>query len=124
LNVADSSFLVQAILRDAEVLASDRTITVDLALHGVTNAIRKHEYMIKDIKQGISFVKILIELIDSGTITLATPNRKMIEMAYHLTAKHKTSYYDCISVALAVETGLGLKTVDSEQEEVMKAEER
>jgi predicted nucleic acid-binding protein len=122
LIVADSSFLVQAILRDAELLAPDRIVTVDLALHEVTIAVWKHEHVIKDIKQGISFVKILLELIDSGEITLVTPTRKMVERAYHLTAKHKTSFYDCIFVALAVETGLGLRTMDREQEKVMKAE--
>lgn len=95
---------------------------MDLALHEVVNSIWKHEYIIKDIKGGVDFVSIIIDLIDSGAIVLVSPNKRLIEKAYHIAAKYKTTFYDCIFVALAMEMGLTLKTLDGKQERILKTE--
>lgn len=120
--VADSSFLIHGLLRDAEILSSDSIVTVDLALHEVANSIWKHEYVIKDINDGINFITTMIDLIDSGAITVITPDRKLIRSACSLCAKYKASFYDCIFIALALETEFRLKTMDSKQEKIFNAE--
>lgn len=120
--VADSSFLVHGLVRDRNVLESDSIITPDLALHEVVNSVWKHQYIIKDIRQGYDFVNVMFDLIDSNAITLVRPDRKLAEMAYNIAAKHKASFYDCIFVALAVEVGLALKTMDGQQAKILKAE--
>jgi predicted nucleic acid-binding protein len=122
LIVADSSFLVHGLLRDRNVLESDSIITLDLALHEVVNSVWKHQYIIKDIKQGYDFVSVMFEMIDSNAIVLVRPDRKLVELAYNIAAKHKTSFYDCIFVALAIEVGLALKTMDEQQAKILKAE--
>jgi predicted nucleic acid-binding protein len=122
LIVADSSFLVHGILKDANILGADPIVTADLGLHEVANAIWKHEHVIGDIKQGISFAQILLALIDSRAITLVTPNRRIVERAYSIADRYKVSFYDCVFVALAIETGLELRTLDREQEQILKAE--
>ncbi len=55
---------------------------------------------------------------------MVTPNKKVIEKAYAIAAKHKTSFYDCIFIALAIEVGSRLKTLDSKQEKTLKMESR
>lgn len=120
--VADSSFLVHGLLRDAKLLASDHIITPDLALHEVANSIWKHEYILKDLKNGMDFITNMTDLIDSGAIILVTPNRKLVEKAYDIAARYKTSFYNCVFIALAIETGSGLKTMDDKQEKILKAE--
>lgn len=120
--VADSSFLVHGLLKDRSVLESDSIITLDLALHEVVNSVWKHQYIIKDIKHGYDFVDVMFEMIDSNAITMVRPDRKLVVMAYNITAKHKASFYDCIFVALAIEAGLALKTMDGQQAKILKAE--
>lgn len=120
--VADSSFLVHGLLRDARLLATDSMITLDLALHEVANSIWKHEHIIKDVKDGIDFINMMIDLIDSRAITVITPNKKLVRKAYDIAAKYKTSFYDCVFIALAIETGTRLKTMDVKQEEILKTE--
>ncbi len=120
--VADSSFLVHGLLKDRNVLESDSIITLDLALHEVVNSIWKHQYIIKDIRQGYDFVNVVFDMIDSNAITLVRPDRKLVETAYSIAAKHKTSFYDCIFIALAIEAGLALKTMDGQQAKILKAE--
>ncbi len=120
--VADSSFLVHGLLKDRNVLESESIITLDLALHEVVNSVWKHQYIIKDIRQGYDFANVMFDMIDSNAITLVRPDRKLVEMAYNIAAKHKTSFYDCIFIALAIEAGLALKTMDGQQAKILKAE--
>ncbi len=120
--VADSSFLVQGLLRDTDLLVADSIITLDLALHEVSNAIWKHEFILNDINHGIDFINVMHDLIDSGAVTLVTSNRKMTRRAYDIAAKYRVSFYDCIFIILSIETGLPLRTMDDQQMKILKAE--
>jgi predicted nucleic acid-binding protein len=64
----------------------------------------------------------LTDLIDAGTITLVRPNRKLVERAYRIAARHKVSFYDSIFVALAIEMNATLGTLDFKQDKILKME--
>jgi predicted nucleic acid-binding protein len=50
LKVADSSYLIEGILRNATLLESESFLSPDLALYEVVNALWKHETLMRDLK--------------------------------------------------------------------------
>ncbi len=113
--VADSSYIVEGILKDSSLLEDQEIITPELAFYEVANAIWKHEIILKDIKNGRPFLNIFIELIQTQTIRLIRPNKKIIKKAYTLASNKNITFYDTIFVALAQDLGLELKTFDKPQ---------
>jgi predicted nucleic acid-binding protein len=47
--VADTSYLVEGLLRDASLLQED-TLSPELALYEVANTVWKHEFILRDLK--------------------------------------------------------------------------
>ena len=114
--------MLHGLLRDAKLLTSDSIVKLDLALNEVANSVWKHECIIKDLKNGIDFMSIMLDLIDSGAIAVVTPNKKLVAQAYDMAVKYKATFYDCIFIALAIEINSRLKTLDSKQEKILKIE--
>ena len=111
--VADSSFLVEAILKKNELLGADGILTADLAVYEVANSIWKHQFLLKDIEDGPSFLSVFYELIESGAINIIRYTKKMLVEAYALAGKLKVTVYDATFLHLALETGMELKSLDS-----------
>lgn len=116
--------MTHAILKDIDVVTSipDPVISVDLVVHEVANSIWKHEYVLKDIKDGLEYLSEFIHMIKSGKITLVTPDESLIKRAYGIASKHKQTFYDSIFVALALDTGSELETLDDRQQEIFYSE--
>jgi predicted nucleic acid-binding protein len=122
MKVADSSYLIQGILRDASLLANETFVSPDLALYEVINALWKHETLIKDLKESSARISLFLELVSAETVQLVIPDKKLLEETYSLSRKHRVPTYDMVFVALALELSLELKTYDSRQTTIISKE--
>jgi len=120
--VADTSFIVEAVLRDARLLEGETVITPDLALYETVNTLWKHETLIRDLKDSSLRVALLMELVSAGPVRLVRPDEKLLKDTYALSVKHRVPIYDTVFVALALELGLELRTFDSRQVNVLSEE--
>jgi predicted nucleic acid-binding protein len=121
LRVADSSFIVEALLKRKELFQED-LVTVDLAVYESVNSIWKHQFLIKDLDDGVPYVSLLYGFIEAGRIMVIHPGEDLMKRGYSLAAKHKLSIYDATFVALAQELDLELATFDKRQDELMRGE--
>jgi len=124
LIVADSSFIIEGLLRKKRLLEEDTILTLDLALYEVTNSIWKHHYILKDLEDGLPYLSIFFGLIDAGTIRMVSPTDEIMKQSYLLATRNKLSIYDTAFVSLALKSGLELKTFDKQQNSVMLHESR
>jgi len=122
LKVADSSYIVEGLLRRKELLEEDILITVDLALYEAVNAVWKHQFLIRDLGDGVPYVSILYGLVESGRIRVVRPGEELMRRGYSLAAKSHRSIYDAIFIALALELASDLATFDKRQAELLKKE--
>ena len=120
--VADTSYMAEAILRDAGLFKGETFIAPDLALYEVVNVIWKHETLIQDLEDATGYLSIVEELISSEAIRLIRPDGGLIRDAYDLSVRHKTSFYDMVFVALALRLKLELKTFDKGQTRIFSKE--
>ena len=117
--VADTSYLVEAILRNAELFKGEIFVAPDLALYEAVNVIWKHEALIRDLEDAAGYLTIMEELISSEAIRLIRPDAKLVQDAYNLSIKHKTPFYDTIFVTLAMRLKLELRTFDKAQTRIL-----
>jgi predicted nucleic acid-binding protein len=118
--VADSTYLVEGLLKDASLLENELIVAPDLALHEVANSIWKHEVLLKDVEDGQKYINILFELVASGAVQLVRSDEKIARRAYEIAVKKKSTFYDAIFAALAMELELELKTLDEKQRSLLR----
>ena len=123
MRVADSSFIVEGILKEKELLEED-LLTVELALYETANSIWKHQCILKDLRDGTPYLAVLLELIQSGRIRIVRPWSELMRRAYSMASKHNRPVYDTLFAALALELDLKLATFDRRQAELMRRETR
>ena len=97
-------------------------LTSDLAIYEVSNSIWKHQFLLGDIEDGALFLSIFVELVDSGAIGVVPFSKEMLQKTYGLASKHRLSVYDATFLCLAVEAGLGLKTLDGRLSRIFSSE--
>lgn len=124
MKVVDSSYLVEGLLKRKELLQVDLLVTLDFAIYEVANSIWKHEFLLRDIKDGFEYLSILHGLIEAGRIQLLHVSKEALETAYSLAAKNNRSMYDTVFVALALELGSELSTYDRRQAELLNKSAR
>lgn len=117
--VADSSYLVEGLLKNASFLESEEIIAPDLAFYEVINSVWKHEVILKDIKDGKPYLKLLFELVTAQWVRFVRPDEKIVKDGYRLSLEKRRNFYDTIFVALALDLGLPLKTLDDVQRRLM-----
>ena len=122
--VADSSYLIEAILRDADLFAGEVFVAPDLALYEVVNVIWKHESLIRDLHEAQKYLDVVNDLISSEAIVLVRPDGNLVREAYNLSTKHGAPFYDTVFVALALKLDLELRTFDKEQSRIFFEEEQ
>jgi predicted nucleic acid-binding protein len=122
LKVADSSYIVEGLLRSKELLEGDILVTVDLALYEAVNAVWKHQFLIRDLDDGVPYVSILYGLTGSGRIRVIRPGKELMKRGYALAAKSRRSIYEAIFVVLALELATDLATFDKRQGELLQKE--
>lgn len=122
--VADSSYIVEGLLREASLLEVDAIIAPDLALYEVVNTLWKHESRVKDIRDASLFLAPFIELIKSEQIRVIRPDEKLLRKTYLLAVEEKITVYDAIYIALSIDLGLELRTFDRIQSRVIARREK
>jgi predicted nucleic acid-binding protein len=124
MKVADTSYLVEGILRDASIFENETFVAPDIALYEVANTIWKHETLIGDLKDSSIRLNMFAELVSNQTIELVMPDKKLLDQTFQLSIRHRTPVYDAVFVALALRLGLELKTFDEKQSLTLLKERR
>jgi predicted nucleic acid-binding protein len=124
LRVADSSYLIQGILRDAALFENETFVSPGLALYEVVNTLWKHETLLHDLKKPRERVELLSDLVLNERIQLVRPDRKLLHETYMLSVKHGLAIYDSVFIALALQLKMDLATFDSKQSSVLSGERR
>jgi predicted nucleic acid-binding protein len=122
LKVADSSYLIEGILRDAALLENEILVSPDLALYEVVNALWKHETLLRDLKDPQERIELLLGLVSNERVQLVRPDRRLLNETYALSAKHGLSIYDSVFITLALQLKMELATFDSKQSTVLSEE--
>lgn len=117
--VADSSYLVDGLLKDASLLEQASIVAPDIALYEVINAIWKHAAVLKDVKDGTPYLQRMFELTSSRAIEFIKPNESMVTSAYKLALEKRCTFYDAIFVTVALALGVELKTFDEAQRRLL-----
>ena len=124
MKVADSSYLIEGILRDAALFEGETFVSPDLALYEVVNALWKHETLLHDLEDPRERIELLSDLVLNERIQLVRPDRKLLDETYMLAVKHGLAIYDSVFVALALQLKLDLATFDSKQSGILSGERR
>jgi predicted nucleic acid-binding protein len=122
LKVADSSYLIEGIVRDATLLENETLVCPDLALYEVVNALWKHETLLRDLRDSRARVELLSDLISNARVLLVRPDRKLLNETYALSVKHGQTIYDCVFIALALQLKMELATFDHKQSTILSEE--
>lgn len=120
MKVADSSYLVEGLLKTKALFEDDILVSLDLAVYEAANSVWKHEFLLKDIEDGELYLAILRGLIESGRIELVHASKEVMEVAYTLAAKCKRPVCDTVFVALALELESDFVTFDKRQAALYK----
>lgn len=124
MKVADSSYLIEGILRDVTLLEKEAFVCPDLALYEVVNALWKHETLLHDLKDPQERIELLSDLISNERVQLVRPDKKLLKETYALSAKHGRAIYDCVFIALALQLKVELATFDDKQSDILSEEKQ
>jgi len=97
-------------------------VAPELVAYEVTNAIWKHEHLLKDLENGKPYVSIFYGLVEAGKIKILTPNEELMQESYSIATRQGITVYDAIFVSLAIKLGLILKSYDRVQIRALKSE--
>lgn len=122
MKVADSSYLIEGILRDATLLENENLVSPDLAVYEVVNALWKHETLIRDLKDPQDRIDLLSDLVSNEQVQLVRPDKELLNETYALSVKHGLAIYDCVFIALALQLKMDLATFDSKQSTILSEE--
>lgn len=122
MKVADSSYLIEGILRNGTLLEDEDLVSPDLALYEVVNALWKHETLICDLKDPKERIDILLDLVSNEQVQLVRPDKKLLNETYALSVKHGLATYDCVFIALALQLKLDLASFDNKQSTILSEE--
>jgi predicted nucleic acid-binding protein len=87
-----------------------------------TNAIWKHEHLLKDLENGEPYISIFYGLVDDGKIKILTPNEELMQKSYLIAKRQGITIYDAVFVSLAIKLGLPLKSYDRVQVRALESE--
>ena len=120
--VADSSCIVEGLLKNKKLLSDDQIVAPELVVYEVTNAIWKHENLLKDLENGKTYLSIFYGLIEAGRITILSPNERLMQESYSIAKRNGITVYDAVFVSLAIKLGLTLRSYDKVQSRALKSE--
>ncbi len=122
--VADGSFIAAGILVDKDLLSGEGVLTADLAVYETVSAIWKHQALLHRIDDGLPYLGLLFGLMEENRIVALKPSPELTEEAYRMALRNSAPVYDTIFVALALDTGLKLKSFDERQIAILERESR
>ncbi len=94
----------------------------ELVAYEVTNAIWKHEHLLKDLENGKPYISIFYGLVEAGKIKILTPNEEVMQKSYLIAKRQGITIYDAVFVSLAIELALPLKSYDKVQIRALESE--
>jgi predicted nucleic acid-binding protein len=97
-------------------------VAPELVAYEVTNAIWKHEHVLKDLETGKPYISIFYGLVDAGKIKILTPNEELMQESYSIAKRQGITVYDAVFVSMAIKLGLTLKSYDRVQIQALKSE--
>jgi predicted nucleic acid-binding protein len=97
-------------------------VAPELVAYEVTNAIWKHEHLLKDVENGKQYVSIFYGLMEAGKIKTLIPNEELMQESYSIAKRQGITLYDAVFVSLAIKLGLTLKSYDKVQIRALRAE--
>jgi len=97
-------------------------VAPELVANEVTNAIWKHEYLLKDVENGKQYLSIFYGLMEAGKIKTLIPNEEVMQESYSIAKRQGITLYDAVFVSLAIKLGLTLKSYDKVQIRALKSE--
>ncbi len=106
------------------MLANDQIVAPELVAYEVTNAIWKHEHLLKDIENGKPYVSIFYGLVEAGKIKILTLNEELMQKSYLIAKRQAITIYDAVFVSLAIKLGLSLKSYDKVQIQALQSENK
>jgi predicted nucleic acid-binding protein len=113
---------VELLLWKNELLSEDSIIAPDFMVYEAANALWRHEHLLKDLANVKPHISALWGLIDSGKITLISPNERLTLLAYSMARRKGITIYDAIFICLAIDSGITLKTFDKIQARILETE--
>jgi predicted nucleic acid-binding protein len=119
--VADSSYIIEGLLKDKSLLEGYTLFAPDYGLYEVLNAVWKHEVLLKKVADSSTILAIFFDLVSSERIRFIALEEETIRSAYALAVKTRTPVYDAVFIALAKLLDIELKTFDMRQAEIFKA---
>ena len=122
--VADSSFVVEGLLNGQAEFEADRFLAPDLLIHEVSNALFVQHRILHRIPDGLPYLKRLFEAIASDSLILVPSSRELARETYEIASRTGAAVYDCVFIALALQNGMQLRTLDSMQTQIFEAEKR
>jgi predicted nucleic acid-binding protein len=122
LKVCDSSYLVKAILEDESLIRGEQFVAPDIIIFEVANVIWKHECLIRNLDDGTPYLTSLYDLIKSGKINVLSPNETLMQKSYLIAKQNSITIYDAVFIALALQLGVSMKTLDKAQIRAFKLE--
>lgn len=91
-------------------------------MYEVTNAIWKHEHLLKDLENGKPYLTVFFGLIEAGRITPLSPNENLIQESYLVAQRNGITIYDAVFISLAIKLRSTLKSFDRVQTRALKSE--
>lgn len=124
MRVADTGYIAEGLLRRWDLFETEQLLVPELAIYELENVVWKHEKLIGDVAEGVEYLEILGELIRAGAITVVSYSQKLLKRAYEISIAHGVAIYDSIFLALALETGMELVTLDKDQMKLFESERK
>lgn len=124
MNVADSSYIVDRLVRERGDFVDEECLAPDFVVPEVVNAILVQQETLHILADGKPYVRALFEAIDADSLKLVVVSQPLVESALDIAVRNGEAIYDSIFVALALEHGDGLKTIDRKQAQVYENELR
>ncbi len=116
--VADSSYIVEGLLKDISLLQGYYILSPDYGLYEVLNGVWKHQVLLKKIVDPETILTAFFDLVSAQRIRFVALEETTIRSAYALAVETRSSLYDIIFIALARELDVELKTLDKRQKAI------
>ena len=91
-------------------------------MYETASAIWKHEAILGRVTNGHAYISILFALMKTNMLLAIKPDEDMLTLAHDLAVRNRAHPHDMVFVALALRTGLELKSLDEEQLRIMEKE--
>ena len=122
--VADSSIVVEGLLTGQAEFEADRFLAPELLVHEVSNALFVQHQILHRIPDGLPYLKRLFDAIASDSLVLVPSSEELARETYEIASRSGAAVYDCVFVALALQNGMQLRTLDRKQADIFEMEKR